>query len=181
MKGNDIEIDRSLLDEIGDALVHLLRNAVDHGIEPAEQSKSNGKPTKGSVVLSAFQEQSNIVITVEDDGRRNGPGDNRQESRSEGTDHPRGSGPHGGEESKLSFVFLPGFCTAEKVTDISGRGVGLDVVKTKIEGLGGFVRLDTQVGKGTKFTLKLPPSMSIITGDAGRGQSRKVRYPAGER
>jgi two-component system chemotaxis sensor kinase CheA len=161
MKGNDIEIDRSLLDEIGDALVHLLRNAVDHGIEPAEQRKSNGKPAKGTLVLSAFREQSSIVITVEDDGRGMDPVKIANKAVQKGL-VTQEEVERMDEKKILSFVFLPGFSTAEKVTDISGRGVGLDVVKTKIEGLGGFVKLDTQVGKGTKFTLKLPPSMSII-------------------
>jgi len=161
MRGTDIEIDRGLLDEIGDALVHLLRNSIDHGIEPTEERVAIGKSPRGTIVLSACQEQSNIIITVEDDGR--------------GMDPQRiiakaiGKGLIAAEEAerlddrdKLQFVFLPGFSTAEKVSDISGRGVGMDVVKTKIESLGGFVRLDSTFGKGCKVTLKLPPSMSII-------------------
>jgi len=161
MKGNDIEIDRSLLDEIGDSLVHLLRNAVDHGIEPAEQRKANGKPAKGTLILSAFREQSSIVITVEDDGRGMDPAKIAKKAVQKGL-VTQEEVERLDEKKILSFVFLPGFSTAEKVSDISGRGVGLDVVKTKIEGLGGFVKMDTKVGKGTKFTLKLPPSMSII-------------------
>ncbi|HEY3420864.1 MAG TPA: chemotaxis protein CheA [Methanomassiliicoccales archaeon] len=161
MKGNDIEIDRSLLDEIGDALVHLLRNAVDHGIEPADQRKNNGKPAKGTLVLSAFREQSSIVITVEDDGRGMDPAKIAKKAVQKGLVSQE-EVERMEEKKILSFVFLPGFSTAEKISDISGRGVGLDVVKTKIEGLGGFVKMDTAVGKGTKFTLKLPPSMSII-------------------
>ncbi len=161
MKGNDIEIDRSLLDEIGDALVHLLRNAVDHGIEPEEKRKESGKPAKGTLILSAFREQSSIVITVEDDGRGMDPAKIAKKAVQKGL-VTQEEVDRIEEKKILSFVFLPGFSTADKVSDISGRGVGLDVVKTKIEGLGGFVKLDTQVGKGTKFTLKLPPSMSII-------------------
>jgi two-component system, chemotaxis family, sensor kinase CheA len=161
MKGNDIEIDRSLLDEIGDALVHLLRNAVDHGIEPEEQRKLSGKPAKGTLILSAFREQSSIVITVEDDGRGMDPAKIAKKAVQKGL-VTQDEVERMEEKKILSFVFLPGFSTAEKISDISGRGVGLDVVKTKIEGLGGFVKMDTQVGKGTKFTLKLPPSMSII-------------------
>ncbi len=161
MKGNDIEIDRSLLDEIGDSLVHLLRNAVDHGIEPAETRKANGKPAKGTLILSAFREQSSIVITVEDDGRGMDPAKIAKKAVQKGL-VTQEEVERMEEKKILSFVFLPGFSTAEKVSDISGRGVGLDVVKTKIEGLGGFVKMDTKVGKGTKFTLKLPPSMSII-------------------
>lgn len=161
MKGNDIEIDRSLLDEIGDSLVHLLRNAVDHGIEPAETRRANGKPAKGTLILSAFREQSSIVITVEDDGRGMDPAKIAKKAVQKGL-VTQDEVDRMEEKKILSFVFLPGFSTAERVSDISGRGVGLDVVKTKIEGLGGFVKMDTKVGKGTKFTLKLPPSMSII-------------------
>jgi two-component system chemotaxis sensor kinase CheA len=160
--GNDIEIDRNLLDEIGDILVHLLRNAVDHGIESADERKKEGKERRGNIELSALREQSNIVITIEDDGK--------------GLDAKRilkkalknnliteAEVENLNEKQALNLAFQPGITTASKVTEISGRGVGLDVVKNKIEALGGTVRLDTDSGKGTKFTLKLPSSMSIIS------------------
>ena len=161
MQGNDIEIDRSLLDEIGDALVHLIRNSLDHGLEPPEERVAKGKSPCGTIVLSATQEQSNIIITVEDDGRGMDPGAITAKAISKGLIRPE-EADRLDEQSKLQFVFLPGFSTAENVSDISGRGVGMDVVRTKIEGMGGLVRLDSVYGKGCKVTLKLPPSMSII-------------------
>ncbi|MCU0861502.1 MAG: chemotaxis protein CheA [Methanomassiliicoccales archaeon] len=161
MRGNDIEIDRSLLEEIGDALVHLLRNGVDHGLESKEQRAAAGKSPTGSLLLSAFQEQGNVVITVEDDGRGIDPAKVARKAVEKGI-ITQEEADRMDDRAKVNLVFLPGFSTAEKVTDISGRGVGMDVVKTKIQGLGGFVKIDTVAGKGTKFTLKLPPSMSII-------------------
>jgi two-component system chemotaxis sensor kinase CheA len=161
MRGTDIEIDRGLLDEVGDALVHLLRNAADHGIEPKEERVAKGKDPRGTIVLSAFQEQSSIVITVEDDGRGMDVQRIVSKAISKGLVTAE-EAERMDERSKLQFVFLPNFSTADKVSDISGRGVGMDVVKTKIEGLGGFIRLDSTFGKGCKITLKLPPSMSII-------------------
>ncbi|NLI73455.1 MAG: chemotaxis protein CheA [Euryarchaeota archaeon] len=161
MRGNDIEIDRSLLDEIGDALVHLIRNSIDHGIESPEERKAKGKNPKGTITLSATQEQSNIIITVEDDGRGIDPDAIVAKAISRGIVNPD-EVARLDDRSKLQFVFLPGFSTAEKVSDISGRGVGMDVVKTKIEEMGGFVRLDSTVDKGCRATLMLPPSMSII-------------------
>ncbi|MBI0584377.1 MAG: chemotaxis protein CheA [Methanomassiliicoccus sp.] len=161
MRGTDIEIDRSLLDEIGDALVHLLRNSLDHGIEPKEDRVARGKDPRGTIILSAFQEQSNIIITVEDDGRGMDPERIVAKAISKGLIKSEDA-ERMDDRSKLQFVFLPGFSTSETISDISGRGVGMDVVKTKIESLGGFVRLDSTLGRGCKITLKLPPSMSII-------------------
>jgi two-component system chemotaxis sensor kinase CheA len=160
--GNDIEIDRSLLDEIGDALVHLLRNAVDHGIEPEDKRKTSGKKPRGHISLSAFREQSNIVITVEDDG--SGIDVNKiLEKAKENSVITSEEAEIIKEKDALSLAFQSGISTASKVTEISGRGVGLDVVKDKIEALGGTVRLESNLGVGTKFTMKLPPSMSIIS------------------
>jgi two-component system chemotaxis sensor kinase CheA len=161
MKGNDVEIDRSLLDEIGDSLVHLLRNAADHGIEPKEERIAKGKKPQGTITLSAIQEQSYVVITVEDDGRGMDRGKITAKAVAKGLITAE-EAERLDDRSKLQFVFLPGFSTAEKVSDLSGRGVGMDVVKTKIESLGGFVRIDSTYGQGSKITLKLPPSMSII-------------------
>jgi two-component system chemotaxis sensor kinase CheA len=160
--GNDIEIDRSLLDEIGDSLVHLLRNAVDHGIESENDRRADGKKPRGALKLHAFREQSNIVITVEDDGR----GLNADKL----IEKAKNNGIVTAEEVEsieykdaLSLAFQSGVSTASKITEISGRGVGLDVVKNKIEELGGTVKLESELGRGTKFTIKLPPSMSIIS------------------
>lgn len=161
INGNDIEIDRGLLDEIGDALVHLLRNAVDHGIEPKESRIAAGKNPIGKVVLTAYQEQSNVVITVEDDGKGMDPHKIIKKALDKGL-ITEDEASCMDERTALHLVFLPGFSMAEKVTDISGRGVGMDVVRTKIEGMGGFIRVDSVLGQGSKMTLKLPPSMSII-------------------
>ena len=161
MRGNDIEIDRGLIDEIGDSLVHLIRNSLDHGIEPTEERVAKGKSPRGTIILSATQEQSNIIITVEDDGRGINPQAIITKAINKGLIKAEDA-ERLDDRSKMQFVFLPGFSTAEKVSDISGRGVGMDVVKTKIEELGGFVRLDSTFGQGCKVTLKLPPSMSII-------------------
>jgi two-component system chemotaxis sensor kinase CheA len=159
--GHDIEIDRSLLGEIGDSLVHLLRNAVDHGIESDEERKTKLKKSNGFIKLSAAREQSNIVITVEDDGR----GLDIKKI----VDKALQTGAATEEEidnfdrkEMLQLAFCPGVSTASKITEISGRGVGLDVVKSKIEELGGIAKLESDDGIGTKFTMKLPPSMSII-------------------
>lgn len=159
--GHDIEIDRSLLDEIGDTLVHLLRNAVDHGIEPENERKSIGKKPYGFIKLSAFREQSNIIITVEDDGKGINIENITKKAITNGMISQEDA-DNLDTKQKLQFAFQPGISTASKVTEISGRGVGLDVVKSKIEALGGTVKLTTNKGKGTKFTMKLPPSMSII-------------------
>jgi two-component system chemotaxis sensor kinase CheA len=176
MRGNDIEIDRSLLDEIGDALVHLLRNAADHGIEQKEDRVAKGKKPQGTIILSAFQEQGNVVITVEDDGKGMDIKKITAKAIQKGLITAE-EAERMDDRSKLQFVFLPGFSTADKVSDLSGRGVGMDVVKTKIEHMGGFVRLDTESGKGSKITLKLPPSMSIIRAMLVEVNSEKYAIP----
>ncbi|MCK4718177.1 MAG: chemotaxis protein CheA [Thermoplasmata archaeon] len=161
IKGNDMEIDQGLLDEIGDVLVHALRNAVDHGIETREERIKRGKPPEGVITLSAYREQSNIVVAVEDNGQGITTAKIVESAISKGLVTPE-KGKEMNEKKALSLIFLPGFSTATNVTEISGRGVGLDVVKTKIEKLGGTVKLDTTPEKGTKLTMRLPPSISII-------------------
>jgi two-component system chemotaxis sensor kinase CheA len=160
--GHDIEIDRSLLDDIGDALVHLLRNSVDHGTESEEERKSKDKKPICHIKLSAYREQSNIVITVEDDGRGINTGKIIEKAiENEIITHDELESMD--KKDILQLAFQPGVSTAEKITDISGRGIGLDVVKTKIDALGGYVRLESEEGINTKFIIKLPPSMSIIS------------------
>lgn len=176
MRGTDIEIDRSLLDEIGDALVHLLRNAVDHGIEEKQDRIAKGKKPQGTIILSAFQEQGNVVITVEDDGKGMDIKKITAKAVSKGL-ITADEAERMDERSRMQFIFLPGFSTADKISDLSGRGVGMDVVKTKIEGLGGTVRLDSTYGKGSKITLKLPPSMSIIRAMLVEVNSEKYAIP----
>ena len=160
--GNDIEIDRSLLDEIGDALVHLLRNSVDHGFESVNERMQNGKKAVCNLQLVAYREQSNIVITVEDDGKGIDLGKIKDKAVQKGL-VTKDEAEILNDKQVFQLAFLPGVSTAQKITEISGRGVGLDAVKTKIESLGGTVRLESTQNRGTKFTIKLPPSMSIIS------------------
>ena len=161
LSGEETELDKTVIESIGDPLTHLVRNSADHGLEPPEERLDNNKPELGTVRLNAFHEGGSICITVEDDGR----GLNRDKILAKAIKQGLIS-----ENDKLSddqiwpLIFKPGFSTAEKVTDISGRGVGMDVVKRNIEGLGGTVSIKTAPGKGTTFTLKLPLTLAIIDG-----------------
>lgn len=159
--GEDTELDRTVIDEIGDPLVHLLRNAVDHGIEEPEKRKAAGKNVVGTVYLRAYQEGNNVVIEVEDDGA----GINIEKVKKKAIELGLVEKSNVNTLSKndiINFLFRPSFSTADKVTNISGRGVGLDVVKTKIEMLGGNIGVETEVGKGSKFIIRLPLTLAII-------------------
>ena len=161
LSGEETELDKTVIESIGDPLTHLVRNSADHGLEPPEERLDNNKPELGTIRLNAFHEGGNICITVEDDGR----GLNRDKILAKAVKQGLIA-----ENEKLSddqiwpLIFKPGFSTAEKVTDVSGRGVGMDVVKRNIEGLGGTVSIKTALGKGTVFTLKLPLTLAIIEG-----------------
>lgn len=159
--GQETELDRSVIEEIGDPLMHLLRNAVDHGIEPPMDRLRTGKPSRGTVILEAFHEENHIIISVRDDGRGMDPNRIRQSAVRKGLiseDAARRMPDH----EVINLVWAPGFSTAEKVTDISGRGVGLDVVHKNIEKLNGSVEIRSEVGKGTEFRVKLPLTLAII-------------------
>jgi two-component system chemotaxis sensor kinase CheA len=161
MEGNDIEIDRSLLDDVSDSVMHLLRNSIDHGIESTkERNKSNKKP-EGSLVLKTYQEQSSIVIVIIDDGRGINPENIVAAAIKKGL-ITKDKANSLDEKEKLDLAFLPGLSTAKTVSEVSGRGVGLDVVNEKIHQLGGTVRIESYPGMGTKVIVKLPPSMAII-------------------
>jgi two-component system chemotaxis sensor kinase CheA len=149
---------------------------VDHGIEEKQDRIAKGKKPQGTIILSAFQEQGNVVITVEDDGKGMDVKKITAKAVSKGLLSAE-EAERMDDRSKLQFIFLPGFSTAEKVSALSGRGVGMDVVKTKIESLGGTVRLDSTWGKGSKITLKLPPSMSIIRAMLVEVNSEKYAIP----
>jgi two-component system chemotaxis sensor kinase CheA len=161
LSGEETELDKTVIESISDPLTHLVRNSADHGLEPPEERLDNNKPELGTIRLNAFHEGGNICITVEDDGR----GLNRDKILAKAIKQGLIA-----ENEKLSddqiwlLIFKPGFSTAEKVTDVSGRGVGMDVVKRNIEGLGGTVSIKTALGKGTIFTLKLPLTLAIIEG-----------------
>ena len=161
LSGEETELDKTVIESITDPLTHLVRNSADHGLEGPEERLAAGKDEQGTIHLNAFHEGGNICITVSDDGR----GLNRDKILAKAVK----SGLIG-EQDKLAddqiwpLIFKPGFSTAEKVTDVSGRGVGMDVVKRNIESLGGTVSIKTALGKGTTFTLKLPLTLAIIEG-----------------
>lgn len=161
MEGKDIELDRTVLDEINDPLVHLLRNAVDHGIEdPSERLKKN-KPRQGLIRLTAIREKNHVIIQVQDDGRGIDPALNRRVAVERGVMNQEESGRLTDQEA-VNLVSLPGFTTATKVTEVSGRGVGVDAVRTKIESFGGSLRIESQVGQGSAFILRMPMTLAII-------------------
>ncbi len=161
IQGQDTEIDRTVIEHIRDPLVHLLRNAVDHGIEPPDKRIAAGKPEAGVIKLAAFQEQGHIVITVEDDGRGIDPVQVKEATLRKGLITPEAASSMS-EPEAINLIFLPGASTAEKATEVSGRGVGMDIVRTNIEAINGFVFLDTKVGSGTKFTLSLPLTLATL-------------------
>ncbi len=161
LEGGDIELDRTVLDEVGDPLVHILRNCVDHGIESPEAREKAGKNRKGKVRLAARREKNYVVIETQDDGKGMDPKKFRDSAVAKGVMSAEDIAKLTDTEV-LNLSFLPGFSTAEKITDVSGRGVGMDVVKTKIEALGGSVKLESRAGKGTDITLKLPLTVAII-------------------
>ncbi|QYR19752.1 chemotaxis protein CheA [Paenibacillus sp. sptzw28] len=162
ISGADTELDRTVVDEIGDPLVHLLRNSLDHGIEPVADRIAAGKPETGTVHLRAFHSGNHVFIEVEEDGR----GINRERVKQiavkNGVVTPDEAKRLTDSEINM-LIFAPGFSTADKISDISGRGVGLDVVKSKISSLGGHVSIDSEPGKGTKFSVQLPLTLSIIS------------------
>jgi len=159
--GGDIELDRTVLDEIGDPLVHILRNCVDHGIELPEVRKQCGKKPKGTITLTARREKNHVVIEAQDDGKGIDPQKMRDSAVKKGLMSQEEATKLSDTEA-INLSFLPGFSTAEVVTDISGRGVGMDVVRTKIGKMGGSIKLDSIVGKGTTIKLKLPLTVGII-------------------
>lgn len=159
--GEDTELDKTVIDKIGDPLIHMVRNAVDHGIESPEDRKKAGKPEAGRVELRAYHKGGNIYIEIEDDGK----GLDREAIRKKALD--RGlikEGDSLNERELAGLILMPGFSTAKKVTDVSGRGVGLDVVKRNIDILRGQVEIRTEEGRGSVFTIKLPLTLAIIDG-----------------
>jgi two-component system chemotaxis sensor kinase CheA len=161
MSGEETELDRTVVDEIGDPLMHLLRNSADHGLESAEIRAQRGKPAVGSIFLDAYQDGNNVVIEVRDDG--NGIDTDYVKT----TAIERGiiaadQAANMSEKEIIDLLFLPSFSTSKKVTDVSGRGVGLDVVKSKIEALSGEIEVKTKVGEGSTWIIRLPLTLAII-------------------
>jgi len=161
VRGKEIEVDRTVLDEIGEPLIHLLRNALNHGIEPPEIREKNGKPREGTVKLVAERKEDYVIITVEDDGAGIDPERIKKVALERGI-ISESEAKRMSRNQVINLIFLSGVSTAEKVTETSGRGVGMDVVKTKIESLGGSVHIESEVGCGTRVTLRLPLTLAII-------------------
>lgn len=161
MSGEETELDRTVIDEIGDPLQHLLRNAADHGLESNEERIALGKPEVGNIYLDAYQDGNNVNIEVRDDGAGIDVEKVKNKALERGTITPEQAGAMSDKEI-IDLLFKPSFSTAESITDISGRGVGLDVVKTKIEGLGGNIECKSVLGEGSSFTIRLPLTLAII-------------------
>lgn len=161
IKGEGIELDRTILDEIGDPLVHLLRNAIDHGIETPEVRKANGKPEDGTVYLIAERTRNHVLITVRDDGKGINPLVMRNAAVRKGLKTQEEVDKLDDKEA-INLLFLAGLSTSEKITNVSGRGVGMDVVKSTIEKLNGSVEIFSEIGKGSTFNLRLPLTMAIV-------------------
>ncbi|MDD6138677.1 MAG: chemotaxis protein CheA [Lachnospiraceae bacterium] len=159
--GEDTELDRTVVDQIGDPLQHLLRNSADHGLESNDVRVERGKPEVGTIFLNAYQEGNNVVIKVGDDGNGINTEAVKQKAIERGLVSPE-QAENLSQKEIINFLFMPSFSMAKKVTDISGRGVGLDVVKSGIEQLGGDVEVSTELGKGTTFTVRLPLTLAII-------------------
>ena len=161
ISGEDTELDKTVTEEIGDPLVHIIRNSIDHGIEPYEERVAKGKPAEGLVRLDAFHRGGNIVIEIEDDGKGLCKEKLLKKAIEKGLIEQNASLS---DQQIYNLIFAAGFSTAEKVTDISGRGVGMDVVKKNVERLRGKVDISTVEGKGTKISIKLPLTLAIIDG-----------------
>lgn len=161
MTGEETELDKTLIEAIGDPLTHLVRNSADHGLELPEDRLAQGKSERGTIRLHAYHDGGNICIAVEDDGR----GLNREKIIRKAVEKGIiADGSNMSDEAVYQLIFRPGFSTAETITDVSGRGVGMDVVKRNIEGLGGSVDIQSAMGKGSRLTLKLPLTLAIIDG-----------------
>ncbi|MFW5734134.1 MAG: chemotaxis protein CheA, partial [Oceanidesulfovibrio sp.] len=161
MEGEETELDKSVVEVIGDPLVHLIRNSVDHGIEPEEQRIKAGKPARGTVWLRAYYRGNSVAIEIEDNGKGIDPEKMREVAIKKGIISPEEARNLDDREAR-ELIFAPGFSSAEKITDISGRGVGMDVVRTNIKNLKGSVSIASETGKYTRFTLILPLTLAII-------------------
>lgn len=161
ISGEETELDKSIVEEIGDPLVHIIRNSCDHGVEDPETRRAAGKPEKGLVQLRAYNEGNHIVVEIVDDGKGLDPDMLKQKSIEKGIISEREADAMSDKEA-YGLIFKPGFSTAAKVTNVSGRGVGMDVVKTNIEKLNGIIDIESEVGKGTVMKLKIPLTLAII-------------------
>ena len=162
ISGEDTELDKTMIEQITDPLKHMIRNSADHGVETSDIRVKNGKPEKGNIWLRAFQEEGNIIIEIEDDGAGIDPDIIYNKAKEKAL--VKNSKKSYTDEEIFSFLFLPGFSTAAKVTEISGRGVGMDVVKKNIESLKGRIEISSVKGEGSKFKIRIPLTIAIIDG-----------------
>ncbi|MCW7752419.1 chemotaxis protein CheW [Desulfobotulus sp. H1] len=161
IEGKEVELDKTIIEAINDPLTHLVRNSVDHGIETSDIRQRSGKPRAGTIRLKAFHEAGQVNIEIEDDGKGLDPEAISRSALSKGLITEQDVQTMSAKE-KINLIFLPGFSTAQQVTDVSGRGVGMDVVKTNLDRLGGIVDIDSKVGSGTIIRIKLPLTLAII-------------------
>lgn len=161
MEGQETELDRSVIEIISDPLIHMLRNSVDHGIEPPDERESLGKPRQGTIRLSARHEENYILIEIEDDGKGMDPAHLREVAVRKGV-LTRDAAERLSDKEALHLIFAPGFSTAKEVTEVSGRGVGMDIVRNNIQRVGGIVDVESTPGKGTRFSIRLPLTLAII-------------------
>jgi two-component system chemotaxis sensor kinase CheA len=159
IEGAETEVDRVVVDSLYDPLVHMLRNALDHGVESPEDRVANGKPAKAFILLKAWQEANSVMIVLQDDGRGMDPAKLRKKALEKGL---IGDNQATSDDEAYQLVFLPGFSTKEVASSVSGRGVGMDVVKTAVEKNRGAIRIDSNLGTGTKFSIRLPIELSIV-------------------
>lgn len=158
-EGEETELDKTIIDEIGEPLIHLIRNAIDHGIEDPQERKASGKPQQGTIRLQAYQESSHIIISVEDDGRGIDEAVLRKKANEEGLLKNNEIE----NQDLINLIFVSGFSTADHVTEISGRGVGMDVIKKSLARINGSIDVESKINTGTIFTIKLPLTLAIIT------------------
>ncbi|MBU5333373.1 MAG: chemotaxis protein CheA [Anaerocolumna aminovalerica] len=178
MSGEETELDRTVIDEIGDPLMHLLRNAADHGLESNQERIAAGKPEVGSIFLEAYQDGNNVVIEVRDDGGGINVEKVKKKAVEKGT-LTQEQADVMSEKDAIDLLFRPSFSTADTISEVSGRGVGLDVVKTKIESLGGDIEANTKLGAGSNFIIRLPLTLAIIQALMVELGSEKYAIPLG--
>ncbi|MEJ5245531.1 MAG: chemotaxis protein CheA [Bacteroidota bacterium] len=176
VKGEETEIDRGIIEELNDPLVHMIRNSCDHGIEPPEDRIRLGKPEYGTITLDADQEGNNIVLRISDDGRGMDPEKLKAKAIEKGILTPEQASQMSPREA-FQLIFAPGFSTAAKVTAVSGRGVGMDVVRSNIQNLKGMIDIESEIGKGTTFIIKLPLTLAIIQGLLVKVQDETYALP----
>lgn len=176
IEGKETELDRTLIDQIGDPLIHLLRNAIDHGVESPELRIAAGKPQKGTVHIKAAHEDNQVVISIEDDGAGIDADKMRNAAISKGLLTTEEAAKLSREEA-IRLIFQPGFSTAKAISDISGRGVGMDIVRSDIENMNGLIDIETKVGSGTTFKIRVPLTLAIITGLLVKADDRTFVIP----